>query len=186
MKTSHRGFVVPLVLLIIALLIGGGAYVYNQLQSDKAPATSVNESKPPMVPPEGWTNDTAAGMQFSYPSDWQKTTKTADTSTTITFEIPNKDSNDLYGEVFIIKHYPVLSDLTLETWWLETINHGKYSIKKTTLAGFPTYILGLPESDAPPRYIFIVKTKDSRSLIFDITARGETVSKVLMTLQTIK
>jgi len=50
MKTSHRGFIVPLLLIIIAVLVvGGGAYVYVQQKPNvQSSGTQIT------FPPNGW------------------------------------------------------------------------------------------------------------------------------------
>ena len=90
MNNSHRGFIVPLLLVIIALLIaGGGAYVYTQTpHATQSPVTETTTTKQPaVVAPttqstltaqtsdsqtaewKTYTN-TIQGFSFKYPSSW--------------------------------------------------------------------------------------------------------------------
>ena len=52
MKTS-KGFISPLILIIIALLVLGGGYVYVQNQKDNQAVTSSNQSPLILISPNG-------------------------------------------------------------------------------------------------------------------------------------
>lgn len=78
MKTTQRGFIVPLVLVIIALLlVGSGAYVYVQNRQVKqleivnqASATSKGQVTDSQT--AGWKTYTSKeyGFEMQYPADW--------------------------------------------------------------------------------------------------------------------
>lgn len=134
-----------------------------------------------------WKIYSVPGIQFKYPDDWQVKTETAGARTTATFVIPKKsadDPRDPYGETLIISYGPNQGNLTLEEWWREASKSGRSEkVSETTVAGFPAYVLGLPETDAPPQYVFVTKSRAPGGWIFNITARGENVNKVLVTFR---
>ncbi len=80
MKNTQKGFIVPLLLVLVAvLLVGGGVYVYTQ---KKQPSQSVTEnvvlpqptptaqtSNPQTANWKTYTN-TKEGVSFQYPSEW--------------------------------------------------------------------------------------------------------------------
>ncbi|OGG92765.1 hypothetical protein A2609_03135 [Candidatus Kaiserbacteria bacterium RIFOXYD1_FULL_47_14] len=61
MKTTQRGFVVPLLIVIIALLLaGGGAYVYVQQGTTQTSNSQI----------AGWETYKNLGFEISYPTAW--------------------------------------------------------------------------------------------------------------------
>lgn len=90
MKNSQKGFVAPLLIAIIALLvIGGGIYIYNLKSNQETASQAINtvpisnnstgdQMQPisSVTPPSTQTNQTTfkhpTGLySFTYPSDWQ-------------------------------------------------------------------------------------------------------------------
>lgn len=134
-----------------------------------------------------WKTYSVPEMQFMYPDNWQVGTKTVGVGTVVTFVVPKKSADDLHSETLILFYTPNQGGLTLEEWWSEASKSDRYQkTRETTIAGFSTYVLTLPETDAPPRYIFVTKSRTSGGWIFDITARGESVNKVLATFKATK
>jgi len=80
MKTIHRGFIIPLVLALIAFaLAGGGAYVYTQQKqanenvviTPNTQATSTTQNS--ATQSNNWKTytNTALGFSIKYPTDWK-------------------------------------------------------------------------------------------------------------------
>lgn len=79
MKTIHRGFIVPLLLIIIAALLAGGGYLYiqNQTLSEDVKTDTQATSTPPakvvnnQAPKAGWKiyADPVLGFEVGYPVD---------------------------------------------------------------------------------------------------------------------
>ncbi len=74
MKNSQKGFVVPVILVVIALfVVGGGVYVYSNKKAE-APAVIDTGAQPAndsqSINVEKY-QDTENGFQFNFPSNWK-------------------------------------------------------------------------------------------------------------------
>ncbi|MFA6414489.1 MAG: hypothetical protein WC217_01985 [Candidatus Paceibacterota bacterium] len=93
MDTSQRGFIVPLLLIFVAiLLVGGGAYVYLQQKQDASP--SISESPVAQASSTaqtsdsqtvGWKtySDTYIGYRIKYPTENTRLDKSTDDPCTV-------------------------------------------------------------------------------------------------------
>lgn len=73
MQTSQQGFIAPLLLVLIALLlIGGGAYVYVHNRQANQSASVDQTTQATSTSPANWKTyaNSEIGFQFSYPSDF--------------------------------------------------------------------------------------------------------------------
>jgi hypothetical protein len=74
MKTSHKGFIAPLLLaLIVIMLIGGGVYVYQQNKQANQPTTAISTTQTPNSQTADWKTytNTKYGYSLQYPNDWE-------------------------------------------------------------------------------------------------------------------
>lgn len=68
MNTSQKGFIVPLLLVIIALLLVGGAYVYTQpKQESQSAKTSTTETSNTQTTDWKTYSNSKLGFEFQYP-----------------------------------------------------------------------------------------------------------------------
>ncbi|MDP2655834.1 MAG: hypothetical protein Q8P17_04970 [bacterium] len=67
----HKGFIAPLILIIIAFLLAGGAYVYLQNNQAKQPTTAISTVQTSNSQTDTWKtyNNTGKGYSISYPED---------------------------------------------------------------------------------------------------------------------
>lgn len=97
MKTIQKGFVTPLLLAIIGiLLIGGGAYVYMQQKSANQPEVA-NQT----ADWKTYTN-TKDGYQLKYPADWQTEEKPSVSIRIFNPSVQGKPDTDQPSDVFIL------------------------------------------------------------------------------------
>ena len=193
MKMNQKGFANIILVVVIVILVGAVGYFVFVKKSEPIAQqpTSITTQRPATQSPtptqQGNTVNqkiySVPGMRFEYPDTWQVKTGTSGVRTTATFVVP-ENPDDFYGEVFMVSYAPNQGGLTLEEWWSEASKSDRYQkSSETTIAGFSAYVLALPETDAPPRYIFITKSRAPGGWIYDITARGENVKKVLATFR---
>lgn len=79
----QKGFVVPLLLALIALVfIGGGTYVYVQNKQANQPVIATSSAQTSNSQTVGWKTytDNVIGFQFQYPSTWESPRITGDYS----------------------------------------------------------------------------------------------------------
>jgi hypothetical protein len=92
---KNKGFIVPLLLgIIVLLVIGGGIYIYQNKKAQQSsqvqqPANTSNVS----TDISNWKTYTFAALTFQYPSDWQVHTDNDLGGAIITPPSP-KDQND--------------------------------------------------------------------------------------------
>lgn len=114
MKTRQKGFIAPLVLTIVAILVlGGGAYVYLQQKQANPPATE-NVTLPQATSTIPATNQTAPVVQTtnSQTADW-KTYTNAQHGYTIQY--PADVEITLWGDG--VGHYTLTDSITTTTSW---------------------------------------------------------------------
>ncbi|MEI7709296.1 MAG: PsbP-related protein [bacterium] len=78
MKNSQKGFIVPLLLAIIAVLVIGGGFYISQIKKSEAPATVTNETQQSNLQSDTSDSkifseiyqDIENGFYFNFPSDW--------------------------------------------------------------------------------------------------------------------
>lgn len=102
MKISHKGFIAPLLLALVALLlIGGGVYVYVQSKQTNQPITATSTTQTSNSQTATWkTYQNDKGFEIKYPaSNWRVEMKNGGGSITATsqaeiFAIVNSDGTD--------------------------------------------------------------------------------------------
>lgn len=183
---KNKGFANILLIVLVVALAGVLGYVtwvkkpVTDIASTPTPTSSPSAEVTPGDATANWKTYSAAGIQFKYPSDWQIETKKVGVKTEATFLIPKKGNNE-FGDLFKISYGPNQGGLTLKEWWAEASKTDGYTKdRENILAGVTAYVLQIPNSGAPPRYVFITK---SPNLIIDIAAAGENVEKVLSTFK---
>lgn len=71
MNSYHKGFIVPLVLIILAVLLGGGAYAYMQKSSTGQPVVIAPTTETTTAQTANWKTYSKYGFQIQYPSDFE-------------------------------------------------------------------------------------------------------------------
>lgn len=153
MKNIQRGFIVPLLLLVIAvLLVGGGAYVFTQ-NKEASPAVSGNVELPQATATEQTTTVTTQTTSATQPS--------------VTVLSPNGGETWKVGQVYTISWQPAIGVGSIQiiadknalcgeapclrvhdeyiaegvgkyTFTLNDIQPGKYYVRLNTVVGGPT------------------------------------------------
>jgi hypothetical protein len=107
MKNSQKGFIVPVLLVIIALLVvGGGVYIYENkkveipavVDTGTQPTNQNQQQTNTQTPPvtTGLKTYSNSGIEFKYPATWAVTKKDNE----ITLTSPNNAANDITLLVF--------------------------------------------------------------------------------------
>ncbi|MDP1689455.1 MAG: hypothetical protein Q8L47_05020 [bacterium] len=184
---GKQGFANILLIVLVVALAGALGYVTwvrkpaTEIVSTPTPTSSPNLQGVSGDETANWKMYSAAGIQFKYPNEWQLETKKVGVRTEVTFITPKKGIDGLSTEIFKFSYAPNQGGLTLKEWWAEVSKTDIYKKdSEKILAGVTAYVLQIPSTGAPIRYVFITK---SPSLIIDIAAVGESIERVLATLR---
>jgi hypothetical protein len=179
MNYAKGGRIGAVLAVVVGLaLIGGGVYWYlngsaNNSQSTGS-LTAIEEMR-------GWATHEGAGLQFNYPAEWKLNLVDEGVRMTVyTTDIENPDPTAPFGGVFSVTYVPNQGGLTLEEWWEQPGNTGRYiKTGETTIAGYPAYRALVNASDDPEHIIFVTHPKDAMSYIVDITIVAKHSEEVL-------
>lgn len=193
---NHRNLIISVSVLLLVIIAALGAYYYAADSAKEAEDNTnvIDHSIAPEVEKAtattnqgSWETYTAAGLQFNYPADWKLNLLTEGVRTTVyTTDIENPDPAAPFGGVFSMSYGPNQGGLTLEGWWKQSGNIGRYiKTGETTVAGYPAYVALVNNSDDPEHIIFITHPKDAMSYIVDITIVAKHSKEILASFKAI-
>lgn len=194
MKTYHKGFVTPLLLALIAiLLLGGGAYVYMQKNQANQPVIENSTATSAANQYVGWNTytNTQYGYSIKYPNNWFINTKYSeqdftprgpvphdyiggDTSLSNYSDVAISEYQKTNGEIAYPKDYLVISWMFFKSLTKANPDGASYdatSVKKENVtingvSGIKTTLLGLQGigSGASPNSVSVGLTVGSKSV----------------------
>ena len=201
---NKQGFLVVGVMVLLAVLVAGGAfYAYQNTQkattnddalekvdskTEVAVTTKTTVTpNPGSVVPGDWATYQAAGLQFNYPREWKLKLLNEGVRTTVyTTDIENPDPAATFGGVFSMSYAPNQGGLTLEGWWVEANKGGRYTkTGETTIAGYPAYIAFVNNSDDGEHILFITHPKNAMSYVVDIKIVAKHSKEILASFKAI-
>lgn len=196
---NYSNLIITLLVGLLVVIVALGAYYYFVSGSAEVTETEntnnvIGDTVAPEVEKVAATTSqdiqetyTAAGLQFNYPADWKLNLLNEGVRTTVyTTDIENPDPTAAYGGVFSMSYAPNQGGLTLEGWWKQSGNTGRYTkTGETTIAGYSAYTAIVNNSDDPEHIIFVTHPKDAMSYIVDIKIVAKHSEEILASFKAI-
>ncbi len=171
--------IISIVAILIILVAGGYwgyRYQFSELSTPKTPPPKTDQKMPSStdIDTSNWKTyrNEKYGFEVRYPGEWSVKTSQLGVRTTVEFtDVSKNNSGMFYSDIFSISYGPNQGGETLEQRLADEMQTSRWEkVGVITIGDFPAYKLLLPETDAPPRYIFAT-SGSGMSYIFDISLR---------------